>query len=238
MTPSLNARKKESYKIFDEIAGSYDFLNRFLSIGIDTYWRRKLLKKLPEKPTIKALDLACGTGDVPLVLIKNPKVTKVEGLDLSKEMIQIGDRKIKKKNLSHKIKLKHGDATSLNYPDQSLDLVTISFGIRNFDDPEKSLSEIYRVLTPGGKVLITELTVPENRLIKFIYTLYFRFILPNIGNLLSGHKDAYTYLNKTVEDFPSGKQFEKKLISSQFKKTAYTPLTFGIATLYEGEKVL
>jgi demethylmenaquinone methyltransferase / 2-methoxy-6-polyprenyl-1,4-benzoquinol methylase len=236
VSTTLNTRKKDSYKIFDEIAGTYDGLNKFLSMGIDIYWRNKLLKNLPSKTDMKALDLACGTGDVPIVLSKSKLITSIEGMDLSQEMIRIGLKKINDKNLSHKIKLNHGDATSLPHSDSSVDLVTISFGIRNFSDSDKSLREINRVLSAGGKLLITELTVPQNFLIRILYFLYFRFVLPLIGNIVSGHKDAYTYLNKTVEDFPCGKEFEVKMINAGFINTSYSPLTFGIATLYIGEK--
>ena len=236
MSTNLNARKKESYKIFDEIAGTYDGLNKFLSMGIDIYWRNKLLKNLPAKNKMKALDLACGTGDVPIVLAKSHLIDSIEGMDLSKEMISVGQRKIQKKNLTQKITLNHGDATSLPQEDSTIDLVTISFGIRNFSDSDQSLREINRVLTPGGRLLITELTVPQNFIIRMVYFFYFRFVLPTIGNIVSGHKDAYTYLNKTVEDFPCGKEFEKKMIKAGFINTSHIPLTFGIATLYRGEK--
>jgi demethylmenaquinone methyltransferase / 2-methoxy-6-polyprenyl-1,4-benzoquinol methylase len=236
MSTTLNTRKKESYKIFDEIASTYDGLNKFLSMGIDIYWRSKLLKNLPNKTNMKALDLACGTGDVPVVLSKSKDIDSIEGLDLSKEMINVGLKKIKEKNLSHKISLKLGDGTSLPHADLSVDLVTISFGIRNFSDSDQSLREINRVLTNGGRLLITELTVPQNILVRMVYFFYFRFILPIIGNIVSGHKDAYTYLNQTVEDFPCGKEFENKMTNAGFVNTSFTPLTFGIATLYIGEK--
>jgi demethylmenaquinone methyltransferase / 2-methoxy-6-polyprenyl-1,4-benzoquinol methylase len=236
MSTTLNERKKESYKIFDEIAGTYDGLNKFLSMGIDVYWRNQLLKNLPCKNNIKALDLACGTGDVPIVLAQSKYIDSIVGMDLSQEMINIGQNKIRKKNLTEKVKLNHGDATSLPQADSSIDLVTISFGIRNFSDSDKSLREINRVLTPGGRLLITELTVPQNFLIRMVYFFYFRFVLPTIGNTVSGHKDAYSYLNRTVEDYPCGKDFEKKMIKAGLINTSHTPLTFGIATLYIGEK--
>lgn len=237
MTSKLATRKKESYKIFDEIARSYDFLNHFLSFGIDIYWRNKFLPLLPKLNKIDALDLATGTGDVPLVLIKDKRIKKVTGIDRSKEMVEIGKKKIQNKLLTSKIDLRIGDGVEIPFDDEQFDLVTISFGIRNFNDHKKSLQNIYRVLKPKGKVLIMEFSLPKNKLIRGIYFFYFRNILPWIGNLLSGHGDAYTYLNKTVEDFPYGKEFSLLLEDAGFKNVDFKPYTFGIATLYQGEKI-
>lgn len=236
MTSVLQVRKKESYKIFDEIAKTYDFLNHFLSLGIDIYWRKKFIKDLPNIQNIKALDLATGTGDVPLVLIKDSKVDTVKGVDLSKEMMAIGKVKVANKGLSDKIDFQVGDGVSIPCNDTSFDLVTISFGIRNFSDPSKSLRDIMRVLKPGGRCMIMELSIPKSQIIKFIYITYFRKVLPFLGNLLSRHKDAYSYLNQTVEDFPYGQEFEDLMIDAGFKNTRRQTLTFGIATLYIGDK--
>lgn len=236
MTTKLATRKKESYKIFDEIARSYDFLNHFLSFGIDIYWRQKFLPALPKTDQILALDLATGTGDVPLVLVKDKRVRKVIGIDRSKGMVEIGKQKIIKKKLDHKIKLDIGDGVKVPFKDKKFDVVTISFGIRNFSDHKESLKNIYRVLKPKGKVLIMEFSLPKNKLMRALYFFYFRNILPKIGNLLSGHGDAYTYLNKTVEDFPYGVEFSNHLMEAGFKNVSHKSYTFGIATLYQGEK--
>jgi len=237
MTSKLATRKKESYKIFDEIARSYDFLNHFLSFGIDIYWRKKFLKSLPVLNKIMALDLATGTGDVPIVLVKDKRVKKVIGIDRSKEMVEIGRGKIKNKKLTEKVDLQIGDGVEIPFENESFDLVTISFGIRNFNDHKKSLKNIHRVLRPKGKVLIMEFSLPKNKLVKNLYFFYFRNILPWIGNLLSGHGDAYTYLNKTVEDFPYGQTFASHLEEVGFKNVSFKPYTFGVATLYQGEKL-
>ncbi len=236
MGQTLQERKKESYKIFDEIAGTYDFLNHFLSFGIDIYWRQKFLKQLPASKEIIALDLATGTGDVPLVLVKDKRVQKVTGLDLSKGMLAVGKKKIEKAGLSNKISFHHGDGVKIPSADNSFDLVTISFGIRNFEDPQQSIHDIYRVLKPGGRLLIMELSVPSNRFMKMLYLFFFRKVLPIIGNLVSKHKDAYSYLNQSVEDFPCGNEFKSLLDNAGFKNTNYKELTFGIATLYCGDK--
>jgi len=234
---SLSERKKESYKIFNEIAGTYDLLNHTLSLGIDIYWRNKLLKHLPKKESINALDLATGTGDVPLTLIKDERIKKITGLDLSKGMVDIGIQKVKKKHLDKKINLMIGDAVNIPAADSSFDLTTISFGIRNFSDPQKSLHDIYRVLKKDGRVMIMEFAIPKNALVRAVYFFYFRHFLPKIGNIVSKHKDAYTYLNKTVEQFPYGNDFLKLMENAGFKNLKCQSLTFGIAMLYIGDKV-
>lgn len=233
---NLADRKKESYKIFDEIAGTYDVLNHTLSMGIDILWRKKMVKHLPKKETINALDLATGTGDVPLTLIQDPRVKKITGLDLSAGMIEVGKQKVKKAGLEQKINMMIGDGCNIPCGDGAFDLTTISFGIRNFPDPQKSLYEIHRVLRPQGRVMIMEFSIPKNFLFRGIYFFYFRHLLPFVGNIVSGHKDAYTYLNKSVEDFPYGEAFLQLMRNAQFKNLKAIPLTFGIATLYIGDK--
>ncbi|MFI5390450.1 MAG: bifunctional demethylmenaquinone methyltransferase/2-methoxy-6-polyprenyl-1,4-benzoquinol methylase UbiE [Bacteriovoracales bacterium] len=234
---TISTRKNESYKIFDEIAYTYDFLNHFLSFGIDLYWRKKFLKNLPEIEKISVLDLATGTGDVPIVLAKEPRIVSVKGIDRSKKMVALGNFKITKKNLSKKVTLEMGDGVEIPFPDNTFDLVTISFGIRNFSDPQKSLNNILRVLKPGGRLLIMEFAIPKNLLIRKIYFLYFRNILPFIGNLLSRHGDAYSYLNETVEDFPHGEEFKKLVDAAGFANTSFQGFTFGIVNLYRGDKI-
>ena len=237
MNNQISERKKESYKIFNEIASTYDFLNHTLSFGIDIYWRNKLLKHLPKKDSINALDLATGTGDVPLTLINDPRVKKITGIDLSKGMVDIGIEKVKKKGLEKKIFLMLGDGVNIPAGDSAFDLTTISFGIRNFSDPQKSLHDIHRVLKDEGRLMIMEFAIPTNPIIRAIYFFYFRHFLPKIGNLVSKHKDAYTYLNQSVEDFPYGENFLALMKNAGFKDLKMQSLTFGIAMLYIGDKV-
>ncbi len=236
MTNELDARKKESYKIFDDIAGTYDLLNHSLSMGIDVYWRNKMLKHLPNKESINALDLATGTGDVALTLVKDQRVKKITGLDLSKGMIDVGIKKVQKRGLEKKIFLMLGDGVSIPTGDAAFDLTTISFGIRNFSDPQKSLHDIHRVLKKDGRLMIMEFSIPTNFIIRNVYFFYFRHLLPFIGNIVSKHKDAYTYLNKSVEDFPYGEKFLGMMRTAGFQDLKMIPLTFGIATLYIGDK--
>jgi demethylmenaquinone methyltransferase/2-methoxy-6-polyprenyl-1,4-benzoquinol methylase len=238
MKEIIQSRKTESYKIFNEIAPTYDFLNRLLSGGIDILWRKFLVKKIVgfSKP-IHALDLATGTGDMAIMLSKQININRVVGLDMSEGMVAVGNKKVQSlnKNISQKIQLRQGDGVTIPVEDNSFDLVTLCFGIRNFNDPQLSLTNIKRVLKSNGKAMILEFSLPKNRLIKAFYLFYFRNMLPLIGNLFSGHSDAYTYLNKTVEDFPYGEEFIGLMTQAGFSKVVAYPLTFGIATLYVGE---
>ncbi len=233
---ALKERKSESFKIFDQIAKTYDLLNHILSFGIDIYWRKRLLKLLPDKNDLKILDLATGTGDLALTLGKDPRVSSVRGIDLSKGMIDIGKQKVSKNSLEQKVSLEIGDGVSIPAADESYDAVTVSFGIRNFNDFKLSLQNMHRVLVPGGRAYVMEFSLPKNPLVRAVYFLYFRHILPLVGNLISGHGDAYTYLNKTVEDFPYGDDFLVAMVEAGFVRAESYLLTFGIATIYVGYK--
>ena len=228
--------KTYSYKLFDQIAETYDFLNILLSLGIDRLWRRKIMRILQGEKVTNALDMATGTGDMAILLAKSNDIQNVEGIDLSQEMISIGNEKIKKQELSNKCELKIGDGVSIPFPDASQDLITVTFGIRNFPDFKESIRNMHRVLSPGGKAIIMEFSLPENFFIRKFYLFYFRNVLPFIGNLISGHKNAYTYLNQTVEEFPYGQQFAEHFLESGFKKVDIHPLTFGIASIYVAQK--
>ncbi|MBT3234642.1 MAG: bifunctional demethylmenaquinone methyltransferase/2-methoxy-6-polyprenyl-1,4-benzoquinol methylase UbiE [Bdellovibrionales bacterium] len=236
---SPQRKQHSSEQIFDQIAGRYDLLNQLLSGGIDRKWRNQFLKALPANQSeLLALDLACGTADVPITLCRSPKIKHVTGIDLSKEMLKIGQTKVENLNLQQRITLQAGDGVTLDgLPDHHFDLVTISFGIRNFSSASQSLSSIHRVLKPGGQLLIMEFSLPENSLIRLPYLFYFRHLLPKLGNLLSGHGDAYTYLNQTVEGFPYGDDFLALMQQAGFAQLLATAQTFGIATLYCGRAV-
>lgn len=235
-TNTLKERKNESYRIFDDIAGTYDLLNRCLSFGIDVLWRKRMMKELPLGNELIALDLATGTGDVALELASQKNVARVRGLDLSTGMIEIGKKKIIAKGFDQKVILDIGDGVTVPVEDETQDVVTLSFGIRNFPDPQTSLKNIHRVLRPGGRALIMEFGLPKNFLIRAGYLFYFRKLLPFVGNLISRHGDAYTYLNKTVEDFPYDEAFQAWMRQAGFKNVRAISLSFGIAFLYVGEK--
>lgn len=228
----------EVWKMFDKISPRYDFLNHLLTFGLDIYWRNQVIKHLPKTKNLNLIDLATGTGDQLIAIIKKAKqVMSGLGVDLSLEMIRLGQKKIIDKPYGHQITLTEGNATDISLENESVDCVTMSFGIRNVECVDTCLKECHRILTPGGKILILELTVPKNRFIRPFALFYMRHILPLIGGIISGERKAYKYLNKTIETFPSGDSFCKILKKHDFFKVKALPLTFGIVNLYTGEKL-
>ncbi|SME93541.1 bifunctional demethylmenaquinone methyltransferase/2-methoxy-6-polyprenyl-1,4-benzoquinol methylase UbiE [Pseudobacteriovorax antillogorgiicola] len=233
---SLSHSKTESFKLFNEIAGRYDLINSVLSFGLHYQWRRLIRKTLPRRNNIKVLDLATGTGDVALELVKAPQVSRVDGLDMSIGMVEKGRRKVQAKNLKQKIDLKVGDAQALPFPDNAYDAITISFGIRNIPDVPLCLEECYRVLRPGGRLIVLEFALPSSKLVRAGHLFYLRNILPKIGKALSGHEVAYKYLNETIEDFPFGERFTKLMADSGLENNRFEELTGGIVNIYWGDK--
>lgn len=232
-----NSGKKEQVaQMFNNIARRYDFLNHFLSLGIDKIWRRKAIKSLKgisENPVI--LDVASGTGDLAIAALRlNPQ--KVIGVDISQEMLNYGIEKIKKRNLQDIIELKKGDSENLEFSDQSFDGITVAFGVRNFENLNKGLSEMYRVLKPGGKLVVLEFSKPRVFPVKQIYNFYFKAILPTIGKLISKDSSAYTYLPESVSQFPEREEFLKKLKKVGFNNCTFKALSFGISSLYVANK--
>lgn len=228
-------KKKQVAKMFDNISPTYDFLNHFLSLGIDIYWRKKaiaLLKK--EKPGI-ILDVATGTADFALEAVKlQPK--KIVGVDISEGMLERGRRKIHRRKLDHLIELKTGDSENLDFEDNYFDAVIVSFGVRNFEDLEKGLQNIYRVLKKGGSIVVLEFSKPRTFPFKHGYNFYFRFILPLFGKMISKDSAAYSYLPESVRVFPDGKDFVQILNKTGFTLTKCRTLTFGVASIYTGKK--
>jgi len=227
------------WQMFDRIAGRYDLLNHLLSAGQDIRWRKKVAEVLPEKPNQSILDLATGTGDQLLYLFQcSDKIAYATGTDLATDMLARGREKIRRRRLHNVISLHEGDAEDIRYDDQSFDALTIAFGIRNVRDVDKSLAEMYRVLKSGGRVIILEFSLPKNRIIKKLYLLYFRYILPFIGGFISGDPYAYRYLNQTVETFPYGEAFCDMMSAQGFEKVKMIPLTLGVATIYYADKII
>jgi len=227
---SIDSKKKQVGKMFDNIAANYDFLNHSLSFGMDYYWRRKSIKQLTNNPKT-ILDIATGTADfaISACRIKDVKIT---GIDISEGMINVGKEKIKKKGLENRIDLQIADSENLPFSDNSFDAITAGFGVRNFENLEKGLSEIYRVLSSNGMIAILEPSKPKVFPLKQIYRIYFHKVLPFIGKLISKDNSAYTYLPNSVEEFPNGDKFIQHLKNIGFNNCKHIPLTFGIVDLY------
>ncbi|MCB0836864.1 MAG: bifunctional demethylmenaquinone methyltransferase/2-methoxy-6-polyprenyl-1,4-benzoquinol methylase UbiE [Bacteroidetes bacterium] len=232
----VEASKKEQVtEMFDNIAPSYDLLNRALSFGVDITWRRKAVKLLKQYQPRIIVDIATGTGDFAIEARKlNPE--KIIGIDISPEMLRIGEEKIKKRNLDQLIDMRIGDSESLQLDSDSVDAVTVGFGVRNFENLKQGMSEILRVLKPGGAVAILEPSFPTRFPLKQLFYLHFRIITPFIGKMISGDNAAYTYLPESVKAFPNGEEFTRICKEVGFSKAVYKPLTFGICSLYMLEK--
>lgn len=222
--------------MFDSIAWRYDFLNHFLSFGIDKYWRRKAVKIISEKSdTDRILDVATGTGDLAIAALKlNPE--KITGIDISTKMLEIGKEKILKSGLSGRIELMSGDSEKIPFPDCSFDVTMVAFGVRNFSDPVKGLTEMRRVLVPGGMIMVLEFSKPTTFLIKQIYRFYFLNMLPLFGRIFSKDREAYRYLPETVMKFPDNEAFLELMSEAGFKGMKQNKLTFGVASIYTGIK--
>lgn len=221
--------------MFDDISPRYDFLNHLLSFGIDKGWRRKVRKLLAKDKPQTILDVATGTADLAIELSKIGDV-RITGVDISRGMLEIGERKVLKKDLTSKIRLLQSDGENLPFKDNEFDAVTVSFGVRNFDNLEKGISEMQRVLKENGKLAVLEFSKPGNKLVGVLYWFYFKNFLPLIGRLFSRNAKAYRYLPASVSKFPEGEEFASIVRNCGFKSVAIFPLTFGVSTLYICEK--
>lgn len=226
--------KKNIGHLFDGIAGTYDMLNHLLSLNIDKWWRRKAIKTL--RPCNDVLDVAIGTGDLSLEMLRQQKARHITGLDLSQEMMRIGEQKVQKKGYADRVRFDLGSAQEMPYPDNRYDAVTCAYGVRNFSRLDDGLREMARVLRPGGQLIILEFSYPTNPLVRFVYNFYFTRIMPLIGRLFSKDKAAYNYLNRSVKGFIWGKEMTDRLTQAGFRDAQFRPLTFGITTLYTATK--
>ncbi len=223
--------------MFGAIAPKYDFLNRALSCGRDRYWRKTAVDALSPRPGDRCLDIATGTADVALeIASRDPGNIQVVGVDFSPQMLRLGNRKIRARNLERSIKLQQGMAETLAFANGSFHGIVTAFGIRNFSDRQKGLEEMWRVLKSKGRVVILEFSLPENPLLNLIYRLYFEYLLPWIGRMVSGHRSAYSYLPRSFGDFPGPQEFVLMMKKTGFQDVAYRNLSFGIATVYTGIK--
>ena len=237
VTPYQNdsAKKEQVAEMFDNIANNYDFLNHFLSMGIDILWRKKAVRLLKPFAPKLILDVATGTGDFALESLSlNPD--KIIGVDISRDMVAVGLEKVKKRKLQNKIELKYGDSENLEFETNTFDALTVAFGVRNYENLEQGLSEMLRVIKPGGHVAIIEFSQPKKFPIKQIYNFYFKNILPGIGRMVSKDARAYTYLPESVGAFPHGNEFLKVLTKVGYNEVQAIPLTLGIASIYLASK--
>ena len=232
---SEKAKKEQVASMFNNIAGRYDFLNHFFSLGIDILWRRKAINLLRRFRPASVLDIATGTGDFAIEALKlNPQ--KVVGVDISEGMMAVGRKKLDQKGLSEKITLQYGDSEALPFEDASFDAITVGFGVRNFENLRNGLREINRVLSPAGAAAILEFSRPRKFPIKQLYRFYFKRIMPLAGKMISKDNSAYTYLPESVMAFPDGNDFAAILKEVGFKKVEQYPVTMGIATIYLAQK--
>lgn len=229
------SKKEQVAQMFNNIAPKYDFLNHFLSVGIDKIWRRKAINELKKVAPSNILDIATGTGDLALAALRlNP--SSIVGIDISEEMLAIAKKKIDKAGKSSIIRFEKGDSEDLHFPENTFDAAIVAFGVRNFENLSKGIEEIYRVLKPGAKLVVLEFSKPRNLFFKAVYNFYFFKIVPFFGKLFSKDSKAYTYLPESAEAFPDGINFLKYMDCARFENTICKPLTFGIASIYTGIK--
>ena len=229
------SKKGQVEKMFNNISKEYDILNRVISFGIDISWRKKIVKILKSKNPSIILDVATGTGDLAIELVKT-NAKKIIGLDISKGMLDVGINKINHKNLNNTIEMVIGDSENLKYEHNFFDAVTVSFGVRNFESLDLGLREIFRVLKPNGSLVILETSNPTKFPFKQFYTVYSKFILPTIGKIFSKDKLAYNYLSESSAEFPYGEKFNNILKKIGFTSVVDFPQTFGVATIYVASK--
>ena len=227
----------QTREMFTSIAPRYDFLNRLLSVGQDKYWRQRAIDLLDPMGNERILDVATGTGDMVIEVAKRNLSVKIFGIDFSQRMLDLGRIKIARNGYNQAVSLQIGSGECLPFADESFDGVICAFGIRNFADVQLGLREFFRVLKPGGRVVVLEFSIPQNQFLKTAYEWYFNLILPKIGNIISGHSNAYSYLPESVANFPSQKKFIKWIEKIGFKKVSFSELTFGIVSIHRGYKV-
>ena len=231
-------QKEKIQQMFDGIAPDYDRLNHLMSLGVDRSWRRRALREIvvPGRSR-EILDIACGTGDFSIAIARKlPSGGRVTGLDLSEGMLAVMRRKVEKAGLARTISCMQGDSEAMPFADGSFDVATIAFGIRNFEHREAALQEILRVLRPGGRLVILELSVPENKLLRWCYNLYFMHFVPWIGGLVSGDKAAYKSLPASVQQFPGRREWTATMVRCGYTQVRHKAFTFGLCRMYVGEK--
>ncbi len=231
------SKKEQVEQMFDNIAPTYDKLNHIMSLNIDRVWRRRVMRIVRRAKAHKIMDVATGTGDLAIAMAERVDRTQILGVDLSEEMLAVARRKVEKLGLQERIMLEKGDAENLDMvASESIDAATVAFGVRNFENIERGLSEIYRTLKPGGKLVVLEFSMPKNRLVRWVYSQYAHRLLPRIGGMISKDKQAYTYLPDSVEEFPAPERFAEMLRGVGFVRVKTRSQSFGIAYIYDATK--
>ena len=230
------SKKAEVERMFDNIAPKYDLLNRVLSLGIDVQWRKRAIGYLKNNPPKDLLDVATGTADVAITAAKILNPAHIIGIDIANQMLDLGRVKIKAENLEQIISLETGDSENLRFQADSFDAVTVAFGVRNFENLEKGIAEMYRVLRPGGRLVVLEFSKPHMFPFKQLYNAYFKYVLPLIGRLTSRDIRAYTYLFESVQIFPEGQDFLNILTKTGYQNPTCERLTLGICSIYSATK--
>src|SRR5436190_6699196 len=233
---SGSAKKQQVTEMFDRLASRYDFMNRFLSAGIDVSWRKKAIKKLLKDNPKQILDVATGTGDMAIIACKLLNPERITGIDISGEMLKIASKKIEKEGLEQKIHLQQGDSETINYSKNTFDAVMVAFGVRNFENLEKGLKEMLRVVKPGGIVLILEFSKPRGKVVRSLYNLYMNIAAPEIARWFKQNKEAYTYLGESANAFPDRQNFVDIMNNVGFSDTKCKSLSLGICCIYTGRK--
>ncbi len=230
-------KKQQVEEMFDNIAPTYDKLNHIMSLNIDRIWRRRVMRIVRRSKAVKIMDVATGTGDLAIAIAKRADRTQILGIDLSEEMLAVARRKVQKQGLDERIMLEKGDAENLSMvADGSIDAVTVAFGVRNFENIERGLREMWRTLKPGGKLVVLEFSIPRNRVIRWMYAQYFHRLVPRIGGIISKDKRAYVYLPESVDEFPAPEKFVDMLKGCGFQRVKRRSQSFGIAHIYEATK--
>ncbi|PST82266.1 bifunctional demethylmenaquinone methyltransferase/2-methoxy-6-polyprenyl-1,4-benzoquinol methylase UbiE [Pedobacter yulinensis] len=230
------SKKEQVADMFNNISGTYDFLNHFLSLGIDIIWRKKAIRELQALKPRLMLDVATGTGDFALEAIRILRPEKIIGVDISEGMLEVARKKIAEKNLSSVFSVQLGDSEGLHFEDNHFDAITVAYGVRNFENLERGLADMYRVLKPGGKIVILEFSNPSAFPVKQLYNFYFRRVTPFFGRMFSKDERAYSYLPESVAAFPDGTRFTALMDKVGFAQSTQRPLTFGISSIYTGIK--
>jgi len=233
---SGKGKKEQVAEMFNKIAGKYDVMNRFLSARTDIGWRKKAIRKLKKDKPQHILDVATGTADMALMAYKMLKPAQISGIDISEGMLELGRKKIDKEQLGEKIKLQLGDSETINFADNTFDAVMVAFGVRNFENLEKGLAEMLRVLKPGGQLIVLEFSKPRRKAVKGFYNLYMKVVAPQVASWFKQNKEAYQYLNESANAFPDRHLFTDILKNVGYTDTECIPLSLGICCIYSGKK--